>query len=69
VTLFQALHDQLRPTITVDEFATDLAAASDQDPEDHAAHGLGPADIVRISQHFTAWEQQLRDAAPVTRHM
>lgn len=61
-TLFQALRDQLRPTITVEEFADDLAAAADQDPEDYAAYNLAPTDIARISRDFLAWAQQLRGA-------
>ncbi len=38
--LFGALRDNLRPFITVDEFAADLAVAGDQDPEDYRADGL-----------------------------
>ena len=59
-SLFAALHDKLRPTITVDEFAADLAAAADQDPDDYGIYGLTPNDILRLGHDFTAWANQLR---------
>ena len=59
-SLFAALHDKLRPTITVDEFAADLAAAADQDPDDYGIYGLSPNDILRLGHDFTAWANQLR---------
>ena len=37
--LFTALRDNLRPTITTEQFAADLAAADEQDPEDYHAYG------------------------------
>jgi predicted nucleotidyltransferase component of viral defense system len=63
-TLFQVLHDQLRPTITVDEFAADLTAAGDEDPEEYAAYGLTPSDVARLARDFAAWAQQLRAGQP-----
>lgn len=59
-TLFHALHDQLRPTITIDEFADDLAAAGNEDPEEYAAYGLNAGDITRIVADFNGWARQLR---------
>jgi hypothetical protein len=59
-SLFAALRDHLRPTITVAEFAADLAAAGEQDPEDYYAYGLTDADIARLAAAFTAWATELR---------
>jgi hypothetical protein len=58
--LFTALRDNLRPIITVDEFASDLAAAGEQDPEDYHAYGLTDADIARLAIDFTRWAAELR---------
>jgi predicted nucleotidyltransferase component of viral defense system len=58
--LFTALRDNLRPVITIEEFAADLAAAGDQDPEDYHAYGLSDADITRLAADFTRWAAQLR---------
>lgn len=60
--LFAALRDNLRPVITAGEFAADLAAAGDQDPEDYHAYGLTDADITRLAADFTQWAAQLRAA-------
>lgn len=62
--LFRALRDQLRPTITIDEFAADLAAAADQDPEDYAAYGVTPDEILQLGQDFTTWAQRLTMELP-----
>jgi hypothetical protein len=43
----------------VEEFAADLAAAGDQDPEDYYAYGLSDADIARLAAAFTAWAADL----------
>jgi hypothetical protein len=59
-SLFAALRDHLRPTITAAEFAADLAAAGEQDPEDYSAYGLTDADIARLAAAFTAWATELR---------
>jgi hypothetical protein len=59
-TLFAALRDQLRPTLTVEEFAADLAAAGDQDPEDYASYGLEQYDVTQLAEQFTEWAHQLR---------
>ena len=61
-SLFAALRDNLRPVITVAEFAADLAAAGDQDPEDYHAYGLTDADITRLAADFTHL------GGPTTRH-
>ncbi|HET8681071.1 MAG TPA: nucleotidyl transferase AbiEii/AbiGii toxin family protein [Micromonosporaceae bacterium] len=58
--LFTALRDNLRPIITVEEFAADLAAAGNQDPEDYHAYGLTDADITRLAADFTRWAAELR---------
>jgi hypothetical protein len=58
--LFTALHDNLRPTLTEDEFAADLAAAGDRDPEDYRAYGLTDEDIARLTADFTKWAAELR---------
>ena len=63
-TLFTSLRDHLRPTITVEEFATDLAAAAEQDPEDYHAYGLDLADIEGLAEAFARWAQELRDSNP-----
>jgi hypothetical protein len=60
--LFAALRDNLRPVITAAEFAADLAAAGDQDPEDYHAYGLTDADIIRLAADFTTWAAQLSPA-------
>jgi Nucleotidyl transferase AbiEii toxin, Type IV TA system len=62
--LFAALRDHLRPTITVEEFAADLSAAGEQDPEDYHAYGLNDADIARITATFIGWAAELRDLQP-----
>jgi hypothetical protein len=54
------LRDNLRPIITAGEFAADLAAAGDQDPEDYHAYGLAGADITRLAADFTRWAAELR---------
>jgi hypothetical protein len=46
----------------VAEFAADLAAAGDQDPEDYHAYGLTDADITRLAADFTTWAAHLRAA-------
>jgi predicted nucleotidyltransferase component of viral defense system len=58
--LFAALRDNLRPVITTGEFAADLAAAGDQDPEDYHAYGLSDADVTRLAAAFTTWASELR---------
>lgn len=58
--LFTVLRDNLRPTITVDEFAADLAAAGEQDSEDYYAYGLTDADITRLTEDFIRWAAELR---------
>jgi predicted nucleotidyltransferase component of viral defense system len=58
--LFTALRDNLRPTITIGEFAADLAAAGQQDTEDYHAYGLTDADITRLAADFTRWAAELR---------
>lgn len=58
--LFIDLRDKLRPTITVDEFAADLAAAGNQDPEDYYAYGLTDDDTTRLTADFTRWAAELR---------
>jgi hypothetical protein len=65
--LFAALRDNLRPVVTVDEFAADLAAAGDQDPEDYHAYGLSDADISRLVAAFTTWAAQLRATEALVR--
>jgi hypothetical protein len=57
---FEALRDNLRPTITATEFAADLAAAEDQDHEDYLAYGLADADIERLAADFRTWAAELR---------
>ena len=61
--LFAALRDHLRPTITVEEFAADLSAAGEQDPEDYYAYGLNDADIARLAAAFIGWATELRAAS------
>lgn len=61
--LFRTLHDSLRPTITVGEFAADLAAAGEQDPEDYYAYGLTDADITRLATDFDRWAAELQPKA------
>lgn len=58
--LFAALRDNLRPTITVKEFAADLAAAGEPDPEDYYAYGLSDAEIAHLADAFTGWAADLR---------
>lgn len=60
IRLFTALRDNLRPTITAEEFAADLAAAGEQDPEDYLAYGLTEADILHVTTDFTSWAAELR---------
>jgi predicted nucleotidyltransferase component of viral defense system len=62
IRLFTVLRDNLRPTITVDEFAADLAAAGEQDSEDYYAYGLTDGDITRLTEDFVRWAAELRDA-------
>jgi hypothetical protein len=66
-SLYAALRDHLRPTLTVEQFAADLAAAGDQDPEDYTAYGLDAKDIARLAAAFNEWAKQLRDDHPTTR--
>jgi predicted nucleotidyltransferase component of viral defense system len=61
--LFTALRDNLRPVITVEEFAADLAAAGEQDAEDYHAYGLSDADITRLATDFTRWAAELATPA------
>lgn len=65
VSLYMALHDQLRPTLTVEQFAADLAAAGEQDPEDYAVYGLNAEDIAHLAATFHGWADQLRDDSPL----
>jgi predicted nucleotidyltransferase component of viral defense system len=58
--LFTALRDNLRPVVTAEEFAADLAAAGEQDPEDYHAYGLTDTDIARLTADFTRWAAELR---------
>jgi predicted nucleotidyltransferase component of viral defense system len=58
--LFTALRDNLRPTITTEQFAADLAAADEQDPEDYHAYGLTDTDIARLAADFIKWAAELR---------
>jgi predicted nucleotidyltransferase component of viral defense system len=58
--LFTELRDNLRPVITVEEFAADLAAAGEQDPEDYHAYGVSDAGIARLAADFTRWAGELR---------
>jgi hypothetical protein len=62
--LFNAVHNQLRPWLTLEEFAADLAAAGDQDPDDYAAYGLDSDAIAALSAAFVSWAAQLRTASP-----
>ena len=66
--LFAALRDNLRPVLTADEFAADLAAAGQQDPEDYHAYGLTDADIGRLAADFTRWADDLRTQHIDTHH-
>lgn len=58
-SLYTALRDQLRPTLTVEQFAADLAAAGDQDPEDYTAYGLDAEDIAHLATAFNGWAEEL----------
>lgn len=58
--LFAALRDQLRPGLSVEEFAADLAAAGERNPNDYRAYGLDEDDIARLAGAFQAWAEQLR---------
>ena len=60
ISLYSALHDHLRSTLTADQFAADLAAAGDQDLHDYAAYGLDRQDVERLAASFTGWVEQLR---------
>ena len=60
-SLYAALHDQLRPTVTVEQFAADLAAAGEQDPEDYTAYGLDADEIDLLAAAFNQWAEQLRN--------
>lgn len=62
--LFAALREQLRPGLTVEEFASDLAAAGERNPNDYRAYGLDEDDIARLAAAFRAWAEQLRATAP-----
>jgi hypothetical protein len=66
--LFTALRDNLRPVLTADEFAADLAAASQQDPEDYHAYGLTDTDITRLAADFSRWANELRTLPIDTHH-
>ena len=58
--LFAALRDHLRPGITVEEFAADLAAAGEGNPNDYRAYGLDDEDIAHLATSFLDWAEQLR---------